>query len=328
MIAAMLARLRSHRRCVGVDLGATSIKVVRVDLERGRPSHALACVRPTPRGAFESYRISDPSALGEVLRDALGEIRARDMPIAIALPAPAVMIKRLQLGRGELRRVAERVRTEIETVMPEHRDELAFDFQIVGDTPSAGAVEVLVAGARRELIESYKKAAAEARARLAVLDLDYFALQNAIEWHPQPPTGGGVLLLHGGFRYTVLNVVVGGRSLFTTAIELGARSLASGELGQSGEGGMAEFIAGFCDDVHHTLNFYCSFVRERPLEATILSGGLAHVPGLAEALSARLGNTVRILSPLPKEIVATAELVRQPELAVAAGLATRAVGDQ
>ena len=207
--------------------------------------------------------------------------------------------------------------------------DLAFDFQIAGNGGGSETAEVLVVSARREVVSSFSRTVAEARSRLAVADLDYFALQNAAEWSQPPSTRGTVLMLHVGQRYTAMNLVAADRSVFTAAIEIGGR----GATFPPGEdpatvAARAEVVQSICEDVHHTLNFYCSFLRERPLDAILLSGGLAHAPGLAEAVATRIGAPVRCASTLPEGETPEWELARQPEFAVAAGLATRASGDQ
>src|SRR5438045_146353 len=119
MFAQFLSRFRDRRRCVGVDLGATSIRVVRMDVQDGMPAAAFVSTRPTPRGAFEHYVLSDPVSVGAALRDALAEATARHYPIALALPAPSVIVKRVSLPKAELGSIRTRVRDELTALAPD-----------------------------------------------------------------------------------------------------------------------------------------------------------------------------------------------------------------
>lgn len=327
----MLSRLLSgfgtrRARCIGVDIGASSIKVARLAVEKDQPRTVAATSRPTPRGALDNYRIADTQPVAYVLRDALREVGARGQ-VAVALPAPAVMVKRIQVSKSEAANIRQRVHEELSTLAPKGLDDLAFDFQVVGENAATNTIDVLIGGTRREIVDSYARVVAEARADLGVVDLDYFALQNVAECYPQPPTRGVVLMVHGGHRYTALNVVAGGQCVFATSIELGGRDATCASHGQplstaGEEDALRSFVAGFCDEVHHTLNFYCTLLRERPIEGAVLSGGLTHVSGLAQALSARLEMPVRLLAPIPLPAPASGA-ADAAEFAVALGLATR-----
>src|SRR5262249_21959475 len=149
--------------------------------------------------------------------------------------------------------IAWRVRDEVAALSPERASDFAYDFQVIGDSIAGDYIEVLVGGARRDVLNSYVQTMREARAPLAIVDLDYFAIQNVAECYPDPPTRGVTLLVHGGRRYAALNVVAGARSAFTAGIELGVHSPG---LDETLEDPASPFIQNFCDEVHHTLNFY------------------------------------------------------------------------
>lgn len=328
------AWLRSRpTTCVGLDLGVDHIQVAAVRVSGSGVEPLVSTTMESPAGMLDGHRISAPREVGRAVAAALAPFGLAKAAAAVALPASAAVIKRVTLPQTAVESVEGRLAKELQGVLPIASDELVCDYQVLGESGVTG-LDVLVIAARADVVESYATVLIEAGLEPAVVDSEYFALQNAVEQYASPPPQGSVLLAHVGDRYGLLNVVVAGQPKFTAEIGLNGAAVhepnASASATGLDDGACPNGYETFLDDVHHHLHFYCTFLRERPLDRVVLSGAHARQPALVEALGRRLGTPVTVFDPWkPGEGFETASsVVAGPEHAIAVGLARRCVEDR
>ena len=180
-----LARLLGRRGAplMGLDIGASGVRLAQLG---AAPAGGWTLERlgtePLQRGWVSEGQIEDFDAVVAAVRRVVARSGARQRRVALALPASAVMTRRLVLPAGlrddELEQL---VRLEAEQHIPFPLDEVSLDFGVVGPVAGSGEqVEVFVAAARQERIQDRQGVAEAAGLVPAVMDIDTHASQRAL----------------------------------------------------------------------------------------------------------------------------------------------------
>lgn len=180
-----LARLLGRRGAplMGLDIGASGVRLAQLG---AAPAGGWTLERlgtePLQRGWVSEGQIEDFDAVVAAVRRVVARSGTRQRRVALALPASAVMTRRLVLPAGlredELEQL---VRLEAEQHIPFPLDEVSLDFNVVGPVDgSGGQVEVFVAAARQERVQDRQGVAEAAGLVPAVMDIDAHAAQRAL----------------------------------------------------------------------------------------------------------------------------------------------------
>jgi type IV pilus assembly protein PilM len=127
--------------------------------------------------------IANIEAAGEAIKRAHKNLGSRIKTVAMALPAAAVITKKVILPGNQREEDMEvQVQSEANQYIPFSLDEVNLDFQVLGPAPSGeDEVEVLIAASRKEKIEDRVAAAEAAGLKTIVMDVESYASQTAFE---------------------------------------------------------------------------------------------------------------------------------------------------
>jgi len=181
-----LAQLLGRRSAplIGLDIGVSGVRLVQFAVaEAGGWALERLATQPLKRGWVSEGQIEDFDAVVAAVRSVVARSGTRHRRVALALPASAVITRRLVLPAGlrddELEPL---VRLEAEQHIPFPLDEVNLDFSVVG--PAGGSdeqVEVFVAAARQERVQDRQGVAEAAGLMPAVMDIDTRASQRALQ---------------------------------------------------------------------------------------------------------------------------------------------------
>ena len=154
---------RSSAGLLGIDISASSVKVVEL-LPGQKTAIRLEryAIEPIERGAVNDGNVENPELVAAALGRAMRRLGTRTREVALAMPASAVITKRIMLPAGLPEEDYElQVETEASQYIPFAIEEVNLDFQILG--PSAiDADEMLADLCRFDLTESNLKQFEEA----------------------------------------------------------------------------------------------------------------------------------------------------------------------
>ena len=351
-----LGRLfRSDSRYLSLDVGSSSVKLLEVDdggdgmRVRAMGAHSL------PPSAVQNNMIQEPEQVAAAIRALVEDTGAKAKQVVTAVPGPAVIIKKIQLANQPAADLDNSVLFEASNFIPESLENVNLDYQIVDFMEKENQVEVLLVAVKKEIINSYTSAIRLAGLEPAVVDVDYFALENMFELNYRPAAGEIVALVNIGARYSCINILRGTRSTFTGDVPVGGKefndtlvrnlgvSYVEAEtikLGGTPEHPMQEIepllapVKEFVvEEIHRALSFFWTAATDESISAVYVSGGGAQVPGLISLLNQRLGTPVHLVSPFEK-VTVTAKGQREAlerdsaAFAIAVGLGTRRPGDK
>jgi type IV pilus assembly protein PilM len=340
---------------VGLDISSSAVKLVEL-AEAGGNQLRLEryAIEPLPRDAVTDGNISSLEAVSDAIRRAWRRMGASTKQVALALPAAAVITKKITLPAGlrELDMEAQ-VEAEANQYIPFAIEEVNLDFQVLGPAGTgADEVEVLIAASRKEKVEDRVAAAEAAGLKALKMDVESFASQAAFDLIKRrlPNAGKGrvVALIDVGAQMMKVNVLRDDNVLYSREQAFGGNQLTldiSRAYGMSTEEAEAakrsnslpdnyehELLRPFVDsvalEISRALQFFFTSTQFNQVDHIVLSGGCAVIPGIDQVVAGRTQVTTEIANPFvgmslsqrvrPKNLAADA-----PALMVACGLAMR-----
>ena len=342
---------------IGVDISSSSVKMVELSVA-GKNSNAYRveryAIEPLPRDAMLDGNIVDLEAVSESLRRGWKRMGTRLKTVALALPAAAVITKKIIVPAGQREDdLIFQVETEANQYIPFALDEVNLDFQVVGPAPgNLEEVEVLIAASRKEKVEDRVAVALTAGLKAVVMDVEPYAAQAAFELiENRLPDGGKdqiIALVDIGATGISINVLCNGQSVYMRNKPFGGDHLTqeiqrhfnltpeeaeaakrSGELPDNYKSSVLQpFRETLALEVARALQFFFTSTQFTAVNYIFLAGGCAVIPELDEIVAARTQVGTLVANPFigmelssritPKQLSADA-----PSLLVACGLALR-----
>lgn len=346
---------RKARSLVGVDISSSSVKLLELSGAEGVGLRVERyAIELLPREAVVDGNILNLEAVADGLQRALRRFGSGVRDVALALPASAVITKRIILPGGLREEEMEvQVESEANQYIPFALEEVNLDFQVLGDAGGGdGDQEVLIAASRKEKVED-RVAAAEAAGLMAVVvDVESFAAQSAFALVArQLPDGGKdrvVALVDAGANMLTVTVLRNGQQVYTREQAFGGNQLTqdiarlfgmsleeaesakrSGSLPENyGPDLMRPFMDNLALEVSRALQFFFTSTQYNQVDNIVLAGGCAVLPGLVEAVRGRTQIDTMVANPfagmtLSSKVRPKALLADAPALMVACGLALR-----
>lgn len=342
---------------VGLDISSTAVKVV----ELGRTGKSLQLERyviePLPKEAVNEGNIVDIDATAETVRRAMKLLDTSTRTAALALPTTMAIYKKILVPAGQSSEEQEEVvETEAAQYIPFPLEEVNLDYQVLGPSATSAAdLEILVCASRKEKVEERVAVAEMAGLKVAVMDVDAFAMLTAFEQlQMQLPDQGfnqTFALFDIGASKIHCSVIRNGQQLYYREQAFGGAQLTrdiqrrygysfeDAELAKRNmtlpDGYESELLHPFVDslalEIQRALQFFYTTVSVSQylrVDYILLAGGSSMLTGLDDAVAVRTQISTMIANPfttmthapsLPlKELLTDA-----PALLVACGLALR-----
>lgn len=340
---------------LGVDISTSSIKMVELsDAGKGLYRIERYTIEPLAKDAVADGNIANLDAVSETISHAWRHMGTRVKNVALALPAAAVITKKIIVPAGLNDSELElQVESEANQYIPFALDEVNLDFQVLGPAPNnPEEVEILIAASRKEKVEDRVAAVESAGLKALVMDVESFAAQTAYDLiAPQLPNAGRdqtVAIIDIGSAMMHVNVLLNNQSVYMREQSFGGNQLTqeiqrryslSSEEAEIAKrnGGLPEnydaevrqpFLETLALEAFRALQFFFSSTQFSRVDHILLAGGCAMIPGVDEAVSQRTQIPASIANPFAGMAVSSHIKPRQlaqdaPMLFIACGLAMR-----
>ena len=347
---------RKEEGFVALDIGSSSIKMVEASGEKNGYRLVNMGILPLPPTAVQNNMVAEKDVVVKTIQSLIRANGIKATRVISAVPGRAVIIKKIQLPAQGEEELEANVEFEATNVIPESLENVNLDYQVLNYLDDGSKMEVLLVAVKKEIINSYTQVIQEAGLTPAIMDVDYFAMENMheVNYEIQPDTVVG--LIHIGARYTSINVLKNGVSTFTGDLQVGGEAfteslvqalqisydqaetfkvtgLLEGKKNADLQSLLKPTCASLAEEVSRTLNLYAGMAAEEVIHGIYLSGGSSKVLGLCPLLGERLGVPVQLAEPfrgfnvarnIDKDYLGESALV----LAVGAGLSIRRPGDK
>jgi type IV pilus assembly protein PilM len=341
---------------IGVDISTSSIKMVELSElpKKGGYTIERYAIEPLPRDAITDGNINNLEAVSESIQRAWKRMGTRIKNISMALPAAAVITKKILLPAGLREEDLEsQVESEANQYIPFALEEVNLDFQVIGPSPeNAEELEVLLAASRKANVEDRVAAAQLAGLTTTVMDVEPFAAETAFEQIrlqlPEAAEDKCVALVDIGANVMNVNVLRNGQSVYSRDQQVGGDQLTqqiqsvfglTAEEAESAKrnGGLpdnyendvlAPFRENVATEIARALQFFFTSTQYHEVDYIVLAGGCAALTGLDEVVATKTQVSTMVANPFalmtlsgrikPRQLQADA-----PSLIIACGLAMR-----
>ena len=341
---------------VSIDIGSSKIKAMVIDVTGEKPRLIAAGITPTPAASIKNNVITDPKKVGAAIRSLIDANEIRTDKVCLAVPGPTAFTKKVTTAYSPLKDLDTNIRFEAGGYIPHNVNDVYLDYQVVASDGSS-SMNVLLVAVKNDVVQSYLEAVSEAGLETAIVDVDFFALENMFELNYPETLSKTIAVIDIGARFSCVNILQDGKSLFTGDISVGGRlyndalvetlgmepaAAEEAKMRGSAEGYDTGVIVETLDrttehiasELHKQLGFFWNAAAtDRAIEAIFISGGSANAPGLLDSLSSLTGIDCTLVEPF-KEIDWSENFDQQYleeikyTMGISVGLALRRTGDK
>ena len=351
---------RGAKRITGLKVGASQLAAARI-ANNGSAELLQVARTPLEPGIVVGGELRDPDALAEALKKFFSANNLPKKGVRLGIANNRIGVRTFEIaGIDDEKQLTNAIRFRAQEALPIPIDEAVLDYQVLGegtDEQGQPTKRILLVVAYRELIDRYMNACKKAGISLIGIDLEAFALLRALQ-APQDGVGGdsaaalvAVAIGHDRSTFAVsdgrvceftrvlewggsaLNVAIA-RALDAAPSEVDGvkRALAltdemvpeglSEEQAKKARDAMRRAIQTFARELVSSLQYYQNQPGSLGIGEIVLTGGTAHLAGLAGELERLIGVRVRVGDPLARMKVSkkVGEAEQVGSLAVAIGL--------
>ncbi|GAB0153944.1 type IV pilus assembly protein PilM [Marinobacterium sp. BA1] len=337
---------------VGVDIGSSSVKLVA--LTKHGQSYQIEgyAIVSLPPASVVDGNVEVVADVSDAIERAVKLCGVKLSHAVTSVPASAVITKKIEVSKAfSGLELEDQVRVEADQFIPYPLNEVALDFEAIGDADnSPGLQEVLLVACRKKDVDSREDAISGAGLSCEIVDVDTYAVERVLPFLESTPTDGQITgVIDIGAATLTLNVFRGDRIIYNREQAFGGndlvnlihqvkglglteveRLLATDELDQESKESLIEpFKSTVAQQVSRALQFfYSSGARAGQIGKLYLAGGTSRIESLAEAVEQETGLPTRVANPFEQMgIVSKVNPLRlekdAPRLFKACGLALR-----
>ena len=327
-----------HKKLVGLKIGASQLAAARV--HNNGSAQLLQLARgDLDAGVVVGGELRDPEALATALRAFFKEHKLPKTGVRLGIANNRIGVRIFDLaGIEDPKQLANAIRFRAQEALPIPIEEAVLDYRVLGETrdeDGGTSRRILLVVAYRDLVDRYVDACAKAGIKLVGIDLEAFALLRALSTPPEDendvPDSATVAVAVGHERSTF--AVSNGRVCeFTRVLEWGGASLnvaiaraldlspseaepIKRELSLAAETeidglnadqvvrareALLRQVQGFARELVSSLQFYQGQPGSLGIAEIAVTGGTAHLPGLAAELERLIGVRVSVGDPLAR----------------------------
>jgi type IV pilus assembly protein PilM len=324
----------SAKRLVGLKIGSSQLAAARIS-NNGVAELQQLVREPLANGVVVAGELRDPEALGDALKVFFARHKLPKKGVRLGIASNRIGVRILEIvGVEEEKQLANAVQFRAQEALPIPLDEAVLDYRVLDESVDADGQKVkrvLLVVAYRELIDRYVSACQKAGIDLVGIDLEAFALLRALG-APADRDGSALVAVAIGNDRSTFAVSDGRVCEFTRVVEWGGSALNVAlarafdstpsevepmKRGMSLDGSatadgltpeqsavavdaVRRQVQSFARELVSSLQFYQNQPGSLGIGEIVLTGGTAHLPGLAEELERLIGVHVRVGDPFAR----------------------------
>jgi type IV pilus assembly protein PilM len=344
------------KNLVGVDIGASSIKVALLKDARKRSQVARWGFAPLPPQTIIDGHVMNAGVVTEALLKLFHDQKISQHDVALGVYGQSVIVRKITVPMMTQAELDEQIGWEAEQHIPFDIKLMSIDYEVLRKRPAAGQMDLLLVAAKKDEINDYAALVREAKLRPLVVDINAFTIQNMFESQHGLPADDMIALINIGAAVTTLNIITKGVSSFTREITNAGNFITEEirrTLGCAYEQAEAYKCAGPHDvvpveaqqvimqasatlagEIQRSLDFYLATSGETQIHRMYLSGGSAYLRPLTDAIEKRARVPVQFFDPTVNLAVDGRNVNEEQframsaQMVVALGLSLRRDGEQ
>jgi len=310
---------------LGLDVGQGSVKICQISGTAAKPKISRFCILPFPESSFVSGEVQLRDEVIATIQEALSKGGFSARKVVMGIKGALTTSRRLTVPEGTKDEIEDHVMWESEQYVPFDIDDAIISHSLIAKKDE-GTVDIMMAAASIEAVEARQLLMTDAGLKPFCVDLEVFALSNALEAIVGPKkleviSKEGAVIIDIGAQTTKVVVFRNLAPMFTKEIEWGGELITeeiqsqmslnfeeAEALKKSEENGdplpeEVTIITNNCLDkllaeLKTTLNFFLTASVEERIAHCFITGGSSLLPALKDVLAEILEMEVQYLNPL------------------------------
>jgi len=345
---------KKPKTLTGLDLGANSIKLVKLEENNGSYSLDALGIKEISTDVMVEDEIKDKDTLIFHIQSLMDQVDIKTKDVAISISGHGVITDKITMDKKSGDEAEQAILFEAEQRSPFDVEDVTVDYHIISTNEETHKMDVLLVAARNEFLKKYLDIFLDAGLNPVIVDTDAFAILNAYEMNYEIDPNKIIALLNLGFDTTNIiflkngvyhstrDVSHGVRAIYEVIMkefrlnpELALKTLKGEMEGSIDQDMLKATVATSAEDLISGLEIAFSYFKASAgipnIDWMVLTGGGALVPFLPEFIQTKLNIPMEVGNPI-RNIEYDPDLFREiepekiaPLLAVAVGLAARKV---
>jgi type IV pilus assembly protein PilM len=316
---------RKKTRCVGVDIGSSSIKIVELEKKGGKivlKNYALT--EANVEGLIKPGSSNIISAeVGGIVEKILDDIGVKTKDINVAIPSFASLITTIELPPVSDKEIEQIIQVEAPKYIPVPLDEVVYGWEVIEDgriekgeqgknshlrkASKKKPTRVMLASIMKNISQEYEKVFKSSGYNIDSLEVDTFSLKRSIMGNEKRDC----LIVDFGSYVTNISIIANGSVVINRSIDVGGvkmTELLSQSLGINSKRAekiknnqgleidsqdikkqvMIPLLTNISDDIKKAMEVFKQNYPNSKLESLILTGGSSRMNGFKEFLSKEL----------------------------------------
>jgi type IV pilus assembly protein PilM len=326
------------KRVTGLKIGGSQLAAARVH-NNGVPELVQVARQELEPGIIVGGELRDPDALVSALKDFFKRHKLPRQGVRLGIANNRIGVRTFELsGIDDVKQLENAIRFRAHEALPIPIEEAVIDWQILDeweDEEGGPTRRILLVVAYRDLLDRYVDACKKAGIKLVGIDLEAFALLRVIA-EPLPaeagPTSAAIVVVSVGHDRSTFAVSDGRVCEFTRVLDWGGANLniaiareldiapseaepikrtlslmrpdtpegLTEDQARRARDGIQRQLQSFARELVSSLQFYQKQPNSLGIGEIVLTGGTAHLHGLAEELQTLIGVSVRPGDPLTR----------------------------
>jgi len=304
-----------------LDVGASSVKLVKLDKNKAGYSVSALGLRELPSEAIVADEIKDREAVIFNIQSLIDEVDPKIKDVVVSISGYGVITDKFMIDKKSGSEAEQSILFEAEQRSPFDVEDVTLDHHVIRIDEETRKSEILLVAARNEFLNSYIELIVDTGLNPVVVDVDAFALLNAYEFNYEIDPARTTVLVNIGFDVTNVLYLNNGLYHSTRDISSGTREIynaiqkefrLNAELaGKAIKGEMKDSIdqdmlkativtatEELVSGIELAFSYFKTQAKVDKLDWMVLSGGGALVPYLPEYFQSKLNIPLEILNPL------------------------------
>lgn len=318
----MLMSFFKSNKPIGLDIGASSLKVVELDVTATGVSLRSFGFSQTPPQSVISGEIVDAAAVSSGVSKLTKEIKTNRTNMVVGIWGSAVIVKRISMPPVENDLIGDQIKWEAEQYIPFDLKEISLDHHVLKKTGNKETMDVLLIAAKKSIVNVFLDIVTGAGFKCDVVDLSSFALANCFTYN-YGVNAEPVAILDIGAQLTNFVVVQNGEVVFCRDILFGGSNFTQDIMRdmsvsfEDGEGLKVSAGSGqtvpqevlnsiksttevFTEEIQNSFEFFKQTAVGSNITQLYFTGGTSRMPGLVEQVAKGVAVRHDIFNPFLK----------------------------
>ncbi len=311
----------AQKKVVGVDIGASSVKLISLSRIKGGYHLESLGIAPLPKDCIVDGEIYNIGGVSNVLRELVNASKVKGANAFTGVFGSGVVVKRIKVPIMSKEELEHHIKWEAEQYVPFNIDEVNLDYDVI--TPNyrkSGKMDLVIAAAKKDLVSSYSAVLYDSGLIAEGVDIGSFALYDMYKENYGSTKEEASVLLDIGSSRSLLSVIEKDRCVFVREIEFAGEyftqkiqeqlgiTFEEGEtLKVSSEDGtlppevekiLLTEVKKLAIEVRKSLDLYLATASELPMGDISVVGGGVKLVGITKVIESVTGIPVESVNPM------------------------------